>query len=114
MINLGGEQETPEFEYYQVTLGFSGYAKPHTGMKAVFRPIHDDSDASVRIAPKTASHICMRGTPLFPPFVKAINDIAQAGCFFTFAGTKDMADTAIKELGGTVLEQIAEGVVIKL
>jgi len=104
LINLGGEQETPEFEDYQVSLGFSGYAKPHTNMKAVFRPVFDDPDPAVGIPPKSASHICIRGNPLTGEFINAIKTIGQPGCLFTFSGAPGDAQKAVKTLGGTVLE----------
>jgi hypothetical protein len=56
LINLGGEQETPEFEDYQVNLGFSGYLRDFTGNQLVFRPFVDDTDPAVRAADTTASH----------------------------------------------------------
>lgn len=105
LINLGGEQETPEFEDYQVSLGFSGYARTFTSDKFVFRPLVDDPDPSVGIAPKSASHICMRGSPFTDEFSAAIKSIAQAGCIFTMSnGHKPHRDKAKAVLGGTVLE----------
>jgi hypothetical protein len=106
LINLGGEQETPEFEDYQVTLGFSGYKRTFfNGGNPVFRPMFDDVDPSVGVAPKSASHICMRGNPLTDDFIKAIRVIAKAGCLFTFSGSSTHATKAKTTLGGKVLEE---------
>jgi len=117
LINLGGEQETPEFEDYQVTLDFSGYQRPFfNGGKPVFRPMFNDTDSAVRVASKSASHICIRGNPLTDDFIKAIKEIAQAGCLFTFSGSSAHVSKAKTALGGTVLEEdIPKGnVVIRL
>jgi peptidoglycan hydrolase-like protein with peptidoglycan-binding domain len=117
LINLGGEQETPEFEDYQVTLGFCGYKRRFfNGGNPVFRPMFDDTDPRVGVAAKSASHICMRGNPLNDNFIKAVRAIAKVGCFFTFSGSSEDATKAKATLGGTVLEEdIAKGhIVIRL
>jgi hypothetical protein len=111
LINLGGETETPEFEDYQVSLQHSGYARGFTKNKFVFRPLVDDPDPSVRIADQSASHICMRGSPL-RPFVAAIKRIARPGCLLTFSGAD--APRVKAELGGTVLEETPDRVAIEL
>lgn len=82
LINLGGEGETPEFEDYQVDLSHS------LGGHGGFRPWTDDSDPSVFIPDKSASHITMRGVPLNlnPNFAKVIKRIAAPGCLLTFSG----------------------------
>lgn len=106
LINLGGEQETPEFEDYQVTAGFSGYNRKFTNSKWVFRPLVDDPDPSVGIAAKSASHICMRGSPFTDEFAKAIQSIAKSGCIVTIStGKISDLDKAKTDLGGTVLEE---------
>ncbi len=117
LINLGGEQETPEFEDYQVTLGFCGYKRRFfNGGNPVFRPMFDDPDPSVGVVAKSASHICMRGNPLNDGFIKAIRTIARVGCLFTFSGSSSDATKAKTTLAGTVLEEdIAGGnIVIRL
>ncbi len=113
---MGGEQETPEFEDYQVSLAFSGYARDFTQRKAVFRPLFDDTDSGVRVQPKTASHICIRGNLLRATFVNAIRIIAQPGCLFTYFGDAGSAQKAKQVLGGTVLEEdVPDGnIVIRL
>ncbi|MEA2915928.1 MAG: hypothetical protein QOJ15_8009 [Bradyrhizobium sp.] len=106
LINLGGEQETPEFEDYQVTLDFCGYRRRFfNGGNPVFRPLFDDSDPSVGVGAKSASHICMRGNPLTADFIKAVRAIAKAGCLFTFSGASEDATKAKTTFGGTVLEE---------
>jgi len=106
LINLGGEQETPEFEDYPVTLGFSGYQRTFfNDGKPVFRPMFDDTDPAVRVPSKSASHICMRGNPLTNDFIKAIKGDCAGGCLFTFSGSSAHAIKAKTELCGTVLEE---------
>lgn len=115
LINLGGEQETPEFEDYQVNLGFSGYKKDFTGNKFIFRPLYNDTDKNVAVG-KKASHICIRGNPFTDEFRDAIKDIAMSGCLFTFAGGPAHLAKVKQELGGTILEEnAAQGqIVIRL
>jgi peptidoglycan hydrolase-like protein with peptidoglycan-binding domain len=106
LINLGGEQETPGFEDYQVTLDFCGYRRRFfNGGNPVFRPLFDDSDPSVGVAAKSASHICMRGNPLTADFIRAVRAIAKVGCLFTFSGASEDATKAKTTFGGTVLEE---------
>jgi peptidoglycan hydrolase-like protein with peptidoglycan-binding domain len=116
LINLGGEQETPEFEDYQVTLGFSGYRRDFFNQgNPVFRPMFDDTDPTVQVAPKSASHICIRGNPLTDDFIRAIRLIAKPGCVFTYSGSPAFATKAKTTLSGTVLEERPDGrIVIQL
>ena len=101
---MGGETETPEFEDYQIDLDHS------LGSKGGFRPWVDDREPSVFIPARSASHITMRGTPLFDPFVKAIKRIAQPGCRFTFNGEVKFLSTIRTQLPGRELEPpVSEG-----
>jgi hypothetical protein len=101
LINLGGEIETPEFEDYQVDLDHSA---PMSG-KGGFRPWIDDfADPKTFVPSQSASHITMRGTPLFPAFVKAIKRIAQPGCRLTFNGDAQYLATIRSEIPGHQLE----------
>lgn len=85
-INLGGETETPGFEDYSVNLPFSGFAKPFTGMKFVFRPWTEDTNVAVGVANGTASDICIRGTPVHDDTLFTIKRIASPQCRFTYGG----------------------------
>jgi peptidoglycan hydrolase-like protein with peptidoglycan-binding domain len=100
LINLGGEGETPEFEDYQVDLSHS------LGQKGGFRPWTDDSDPSVFIPDKSASHITMRGVPLNlnPNFAKVIKRIAAPGCLLTFSGDVANEKVILPLLKGKPLE----------
>jgi hypothetical protein len=99
LINLGGDTETPEFEDYQVDLDHS------FDQKGGFRPWVDDfEDPKTFVPSQSASHITMRGTPLLPPFLKAIKRIAQPGCRFTFEGSERFLATIRSELPGRELE----------
>jgi hypothetical protein len=98
LINLGGEIETPQFEDYQVDLNHS------LGQLGGFRPWADDPDPTVFIPSKSASHITMRGTPLFDSFIKVIKRIAQPGCFFTYSGQTNFLAKFRSEIPGRDLE----------
>jgi peptidoglycan hydrolase-like protein with peptidoglycan-binding domain len=101
LINLGGEGETPEFEDYQVDLSHS------FGQKGGFRPWTDDSDPSVFIPDKSASHITMRGVPLTlnENFAKVIKRIAAPGCLLTFSGDVPNEKIILPLLKGLPLER---------
>lgn len=103
LINLGGETETPGFEDYQVDLIHS------EGSKGGFRPWVDDPDPSVMIPGKSASHITMRGTPLFDSFVRVIKRIAQPGCRFTYSGATQYLANFPSQVPGKELENISDG-----
>ena len=101
LINLGGEGETPEFEDYQVDLSHS------FGQKGGFRPWTDDSDLSVFIPNRSASHITMRGVPLTlnENFAKVIKRIAGPGCVLTFSGDIANEKVILPLLKGLPLER---------
>ena len=103
LINLGGELESPGFEDYQVDLDHS------LGGHGGFRPWADDSHPSVFIPDKSASHITMRGTPLFDSFVKVIKRIAQPGCHFTFNGEASFEAKIASQIPGRQLERLPDG-----
>lgn len=101
LINLGGEEETPEFEDYQVDLSHS------QGVNGGFRPWTDDSEPSVFVPDKSASHITMRGVPLDlnPNFAKVIKRIAAPGCRLTFSGDIVNEQIILPLLKGLPLER---------
>lgn len=103
LINLGGETETPQFEDYQVDLDHS------FGQIGGFRPWADDPDSAAFLPSKSASHITMRGTPLFDSFVKVIRRIAQPGCRFTFNGDARFVGNIKAQLPGRELEPPIDG-----
>ena len=98
LINLGGDSETPEFEDYQIDLDHS------RGISVPFRPWTDDTDPSVRVPTQSATHIAMRGTPLFNSFITVIKRIAQPKCRFTFSGGLSFLDIIRSQLPGRELE----------
>jgi hypothetical protein len=102
LINLGGELESPEFEDYQVDLDHS------QGGHGGFRPWTEDTSSSVFIPDKSASHITMRGTPLFDSFIKVIKRIAMSGCRFTFSGNAQFEEKIRSQIPGHQLERIPE------
>lgn len=102
LINLSGEEETPEFEDYQVDLDHS------MGGKGGFRPWTDDEDRSVRVPDRSASHITMRNTPLFPSFIEVIRRIAQPGCRFTFSGDASFESVIASKIPGRQLERLVD------
>jgi hypothetical protein len=101
LINLAGEEETPEFEDYQVDLD-------HSNGSRGFRPWADDSDRSVFIPDKSASHITIRGAPLTDTFVTVINRIAQPGCRFTFNGDQKFEAKITSKIPGKALERLPD------
>jgi len=98
LINLSGEEETPEFEDYQVDLANS------QGLRGGFRPWTEDSDPTVGLANGSASHITMRGTPLKKTFLPVIKRIAQPGCLFTFSGEKSFISIIKNSFPGREME----------
>ncbi len=82
-INLGGEQETPGFEDYSVNLPFSGYRRSWTNQKFLFRPWAEDPDPAIGVGSRTASDICIRGTPVKDDTILTIRRIAAPGCRLT-------------------------------
>ena len=103
LINLGGETETPGFEDYQVDFIHS------EDSKGGFRPWANDPDPSVLIPSNSASHITMRGTPLFDSFIPVIKRIAQQGCRFTYSGAAQYLANFQSQVPGKELENIADG-----
>ncbi|PNG25235.1 hypothetical protein [Methylocella silvestris] len=92
-INLGGEHETPGFEDYTASLGFSACPDFPDRNHRAFRPWTEDRDPSVFVSDGEASDICIRNTPVTDEILAVIKRIKASPCRLTFSGRPDAFTT---------------------